>query len=67
MIVLDREALDLRSQGHSNRSMPLNNLAVHLFARYEQLGAIQDFDVAIFLNRETLKSQPSPTGAPSSI
>ena len=48
-IVLDREALDLRPQGHLDRSMSLNNLAIRLTARYNQLGGMQDLDDAIVL------------------
>ena len=39
-IVLDREALDHRPQGHPFRSSPLNNLENHLSTRYNQLGAM---------------------------
>jgi tetratricopeptide (TPR) repeat protein len=53
-IVLDREALGLRPQGHPSRSSSLNNLAVRLSSRYEQLGAMVDLDEAIVLAREAL-------------
>jgi tetratricopeptide (TPR) repeat protein len=53
-ISLDREALDLRPQGHPDRSMSLNNLAAHLSSRYQPLGAMEDLDEAIVLDRETL-------------
>ncbi|KAF8431636.1 CHAT domain-containing protein [Boletus edulis BED1] len=57
-IVLDREALELCPQGHPDRSMPLNNLAVHLSTRYNQLGAMADLDDAIVLDREALELRP---------
>jgi CHAT domain-containing protein len=57
-IVLDREALNLRPQGHPDRSMSLNNLALHLSTRYDQLGAMQDLDEAIVLDREALNLCP---------
>ena len=57
-IVLDREALSLCPQGHPNRSMSLNNLAVSLSSRYKQLGAREDLDEAIVLNREALDLCP---------
>jgi hypothetical protein len=34
--------------------MSLNNLAIYLFTRYNQLGAIEDLDEAIVLDREAL-------------
>ena len=57
-IILDREALDLRPQGHLERSMSLNNLAAHLSSRYNHLWAIQDLDEAIVLDREALDLRP---------
>jgi CHAT domain-containing protein len=57
-IVLDREALGLCPQGHPDRSLSLNNLAVHLSSRYNQLGAMQDLDEAIVLDREALGLRP---------
>ena len=57
-IVLVREALELCSQGHPNRSIPLNNLANRLSTRYNQLGAMEDLDVAIVLDREALDLCP---------
>ena len=57
-IVLDREALDLRPQGHPDRSMSLNNLANRFSALYNQLGAMQDLDKAIVLAREALDLRP---------
>jgi CHAT domain-containing protein/tetratricopeptide (TPR) repeat protein len=53
-IVLDREALGLCPEGHPDRSMSLNNLAVCLSTRYDQLGAMEDLDEAIVLDREAL-------------
>jgi CHAT domain-containing protein/tetratricopeptide (TPR) repeat protein len=57
-IVLDREALDLRPQGHPDRSESLCSLVVHLSTRYKQLGAMQDIDEAIVLAREALDLRP---------
>ena len=53
-IVLDREALGLRPKGHPDRSASLNNFAIRLCSRYHQLGALQDLDDAIVLDREAL-------------
>jgi hypothetical protein len=47
VIVLDREALDLRPQGHSDRSWSLNNLAFYLSTLYPQLGVMEVLDEAI--------------------
>ena len=55
-IVLYREALNLRPQGHPDRSMSLNNPANELSARYKQPGVIKDLDVAIALAGEALKA-----------
>ncbi|KAF8429868.1 CHAT domain-containing protein [Boletus edulis BED1] len=57
-VVLDREALELRPQGHPDRSTSLNNLAVDLSTRYNQLGAMADLDAAIVLDREALELRP---------
>ena len=57
-IVLGREALGLRPQGHPDRSASLNNLAVHLSTRYNQLGAMEDLNEAIVLDREALGLRP---------
>ena len=38
--------------------MSLNNLAVYLSSRYKQLGAMEDLDEAIVLDREALKLRP---------
>ena len=48
-IVLGREALKLRPQGHPDRLTSLNNLAVVLSTRYNQLEAMDDLDEAIVL------------------
>ena len=47
-VVLNREALRLRPQGHPDRSLSLNNLADRLSSRYEQLGAMEDLAEALF-------------------
>ena len=51
-IILGREALILRPQGHLHRSLSLSNLAVRLSNRYYKLGELQDLDEAIVLSRE---------------
>ena len=50
-IVLEREALDLRPQGHPLRSTSLNNLATSLSTRFKQLVAVDDLHEAIVLFR----------------
>jgi hypothetical protein len=57
-IVLDREALDLCLQGHPDRGIPLNNLAVRLYTRYKQIGALEDLNEALFLIRKVLHLFP---------
>ncbi|KAI9455532.1 hypothetical protein HD554DRAFT_271221 [Boletus coccyginus] len=57
-IVLYREALDIRPQGHPARSSSLNSLAVGLSIRYQQLGTTEDLDEAIVLGREALALRP---------
>ena len=41
-IVLVQEALDLRSQGHADRSESVGNLALHLCNRFTQSQELQD-------------------------
>ena len=53
-----RPRIDLRSQGHPDRSMSLNNLAIRLSTRYKQLGAMDDLDEAIVLVRKALVLHP---------
>ena len=48
-IVLDREALDLRLQGHPDWSIYLINLGDDLPTQYDQLGAMEDLNEAIVL------------------
>ncbi|KAF8441049.1 hypothetical protein L210DRAFT_3538988 [Boletus edulis BED1] len=55
---LDSEALDLRPKGLPDQSMSLNNLAVNLSTRYEQLGIMEDLNEAIVLGREALNFRP---------
>lgn len=38
--------------------MSLNNLALCILTRYEQLGSVVDLDEVIVLGRETLESRP---------
>ena len=68
-IVLDREALSLRPQGHPDRPVSLNNLGAHLFIRYDQLGAMQDLDGDIVLPQEalTLFPQGRPDRSPQNL
>ncbi|KAJ8580215.1 hypothetical protein M405DRAFT_753549, partial [Rhizopogon salebrosus TDB-379] len=58
-IDLDQAALALYPPGHSDQSLFLNSLAVHLSARYEQRGALSDLDEAIDLHRAALTLRPS--------
>ena len=53
-IILDREVVSFYPQGHPERSISLNNLAIHLATRYNQLRTIRDLDEAIVLGREAL-------------
>ena len=61
-IVLDREALVLRSRGDPDRSMSLNNLAVRLSTRYNQLGGMEYLDEATVLGREALARKVTMVG-----
>ena len=54
VIVLGQEALDLCPEGHPDRPGSLNNLASDLSFRYEQLGTLEDLEVATLLDREAL-------------
>ena len=56
--VLAREALSLHPPGHPDRSMSLNNLAVCLSSRYDQLGEIGDLEEALIFDREALSLCP---------
>ena len=57
-IVLNREALERRPQGHPDRSSLLNHLALSLSTRYNQLAAVADLEEAIVLDREVLELCP---------
>ena len=57
-IVLVREALELRPQGHPLRSDSLNSLANGLSTRYKRLGVMHDLDEAVALGREALDLYP---------
>ncbi|KAF8132859.1 hypothetical protein EV363DRAFT_79282 [Boletus edulis] len=61
-LALGRETIELRPEGHPNRSTSLNNVAADLSARYKRLGGAEDLDEAIALGREALdhlqKGQP---------
>jgi CHAT domain-containing protein len=53
-IELDQAALALHPPGHSNQSSSLNNLGIHLYARFEQRGVLSDLDEAIDLHQAAL-------------
>jgi CHAT domain-containing protein len=57
-IDLHRAALALRPPGHSSRSDSLNNLAVNLYAMFQERGGMSDLDEAIDLDREALTLHP---------
>ena len=61
-IMLGRAALDLRPEGHPDRSDSFHNLTVSLSDRYNKQAAIADFEDAIMLGRAAL--DPHPTGHP---
>ena len=58
VIILAREAFHLCPQGHPDRSMPLSSFAVHLSIRYQELGATENLDGAMVLNRGALQLRP---------
>ncbi|KAG1847947.1 CHAT domain-containing protein [Suillus tomentosus] len=58
-IELNRAALLLYPSGRSDRSMPLNNLAISLQDRFKQRGMMSDLDEAIELHRAALLLRPS--------
>ncbi|KAF8436265.1 hypothetical protein L210DRAFT_989995 [Boletus edulis BED1] len=60
-IALGRQALELRPEGHPNRSTSLNNVAADLSARYKQLGGTEDLDEAIAISAEKPSSSPEMT------
>ena len=53
-IVLGRDALPLCPPGHPLRSMYLNDLALCLSFRYNELGGVDDLNEAIVLARDAL-------------
>jgi hypothetical protein len=57
-IDLEREALDLRPEGHPDRSVYCGNLAASLTSRYEHTGEFGLLDEAIDLEREALDLRP---------
>jgi tetratricopeptide (TPR) repeat protein len=57
-IDLEREALALRPPGHRYRATSCGNLALSLWARYEQNGDIALLDEAIEFEREVLALRP---------
>ena len=58
MITFKREALNLSSPGHPDRSSPLDNLAYAFHIRHEQLGRMEDLEKAITYSREVLGLRP---------
>ena len=57
-IILDREALELCTTGHPRRSACLFQLSLHLGARYDLLGGVEDLNEAIPLDRGALARRP---------
>ena len=53
-IVLDREALDICTPSHPQRSDCLIQLSFHISTRFNQLGGIEKLNEAIILDREAL-------------
>jgi hypothetical protein len=53
-----RAIMQERLLGHSDQSSSLNNLAILLYARYEQRGVLSDLDEAIDLDRAALALCP---------
>ena len=58
VIVLDREALEICTPGHPQRSACLFQLAFHLSARYALLGGVENLNEAILLDRDALTLRP---------
>ncbi|KAF8436306.1 CHAT domain-containing protein [Boletus edulis BED1] len=57
-VFLAREALERRPPGHSERSVSLTQLAIHLDIRYNKLGSMRDLEEAIVLDREARGLRP---------
>ena len=51
--------LDLRPEGHPNRSYSLHNLALCFSNRYGKQASVEDSEEAITLGRAALKLRPS--------
>jgi len=58
MILLVREALELRASGHPDRSWPLHSLAIYLSDRFDKDGRLEDIEEAITLERHALDLRP---------
>ncbi|KAG2340399.1 TPR-like protein [Suillus weaverae] len=56
-VSLHREALTLCPPGHPERIITLNNLALALKTRYDELDVNEDLNEAIVLHRESLRSR----------
>ncbi|KIK17650.1 hypothetical protein PISMIDRAFT_49171, partial [Pisolithus microcarpus 441] len=59
-ITLNRDSLELRpvDNEEGDRADSLNNLAVCLYLRYRELGAVDDLEEAVALGREALALRP---------
>ncbi|EJD02990.1 TPR-like protein [Fomitiporia mediterranea MF3/22] len=57
-ITHDRSALELRPEGHPDRSESLCNLTLSLHTRYERWAYIEDLEEAILLHRDALELRP---------
>ena len=55
---LERNALELRPQGHPVRALSLATVAAYLYARFMELGTLSDLDEAIVLERNSLELWP---------
>ncbi|KAL5520620.1 hypothetical protein ACEPAF_2621 [Sanghuangporus sanghuang] len=58
-ITLNRDALELRSEGHHpDRAVPLSNLAASLRSHFQQSGRMTDLEETITLGRAALEIRP---------
>ena len=55
---MQREAVDLTSDGHSDKPVYLNNLSSSFFTRFERLGHLSDLEVALSRLREAVDLTP---------
>src|SRR5947207_7037150 len=54
-ITMEWQAVELTPEGHPNRSMYLNNLAIALHSRFERMGSMDDLDRAIVTNAQAIE------------